>query len=202
MLSRRSLLASVLALSFGLAQAAAVVGQPAPDFSVRDATGQEVKLSQFRGKHVVLEWMNPGCPFVRKHYESGNIPATQKEALAKGVVWLSLYSNDDDSWGYTKPGKLQEWARARSAAPTALLIDGSGTVGKAYGARTTPHMFLVSPTGVLLYAGGIDSIASTDKDDIPKATNYVRQALGEALAGKPVSVASSRPYGCMIKYKS
>lgn len=199
---RRTLVTSLLVLPLGFTHAAAVVGQPAPDFSVKDADGREVKLSQFRGKHVVLEWMNPGCPFVRKHYDSGNMPATQKEALGKGVVWLSVYSNDDESWGYTKPAKLREWVAARKAAPTALLMDGNGAVGKAYGARTTPHMYLVSPTGTLLYAGGIDSIASADKDDIAKATNYVRQAVNEALGGKPISVPSSRPYGCMIKYKS
>lgn len=199
---RRTLITSLLVLPLGIAHAAAVVGQPAPDFAVKDADGREVKLSQFRGKHVVLEWMNPGCPFVRKHYDSGNMPATQKEAVGKGVVWLSVYSNDDESWGYTKPGKLREWVAARKAAPTALLMDGNGAVGKAYGARTTPHMYLVGPTGTLLYAGGIDSIASTDKDDIPKATNYVRQAVNEALGGRPISVATSRPYGCMIKYKS
>lgn len=202
MMFRRSLLTALLALPFGLAQAAAVIGQPAPDFTVRDAAGKEVKLSQFRGKHVVLEWMNPGCPFVRKHYESGNMPATQKEAVAKGVVWLSVYSNDDEGWLYTKPAKLQEWARGKGAASTALLVDGNGAIGKAYGARTTPHMFVVGPRGVLLYGGGIDSIPSADKDDIPKATQYVRQALNEVLAGKPVSVASTRPYGCAIKYKS
>ena len=201
MLIRRMLLASVLTMSLGLAHAAAVVGQPAPDFTVRDANGQEVKLSQFRGKHVVLEWMNPGCPFVRKHYESGNMPATQKEVLARGVVWLSVHSNDDQGWLYTKPAKLQDWLRDRKAEPTALLIDGNGAVGKAYGARTTPHMFLVGPTGIVLYAGGIDSIASADKDDIPKATNYVREAVTEALVGKPVSAAATRPYGCAIKYR-
>ena len=202
MLIRRTFITAALALPFGLAQAAALVGQPAPDFAARDANGQEVKLSQFRGKHVVLEWMNPGCPFVRKHYDSGNMPATQKEAVAKGVVWLSIHSTDDEGWMYTKPNKVQEWLQVRKATPTSLLIDGSGAVGKAYGARTTPHMFVVGPTGALIYAGGIDSIASTDKEDIPKATNYVRQTLSEALAGKPVSVSSSRPYGCAIKYKS
>lgn len=199
---RRTLITSLLVLPLGFAHAAAVVGQPAPDFTVKDADGREVKLSQFRGRHVVLEWMNPGCPFVRKHYDSGNMPATQKEAMGKGVVWLSVYSNDDESWGYTKPAKLREWVVARKAAPTALLIDGNGAVGKAYGARTTPHMYLVGPTGTLLYAGGIDSIASADKADIAKATNYVRQAVSEVVAGTPISVASSRPYGCMIKYKS
>jgi hypothetical protein len=202
MLIRRTFALALLTMSVGLAHGAAVVGQPAPDFTVRDATGQEVKLSQFRGKHVVLEWMNPGCPFVRKHYESGNMPATQKDAMGKGVVWLSIHSNDDDSWLYKKPAKLQEWVRDQKASPTALLIDGNGAVGKAYGARTTPHMYVVGPTGVLLYAGGIDSIPSTDKDDIPKATNYVKQAVSEALAGKPLSAASTRPYGCAIKYKS
>lgn len=202
MLIRRTLALGLLTMSFGLAHGAAVVGQPAPDFAVRDARGQEVKLSQFRGKHVVLEWMNPGCPFVRKHYESGNMPATQKDAMTKGVVWLSIHSNDDESWLYTKPAKLQEWVRGQKASPTALLIDGNGAVGKAYGARTTPHMFVVSPTGMVLYAGGIDSIASTDKDDIRTATNHVKQAVSEALAGRPVSVASTRPYGCAIKYKS
>ncbi|WP_291022890.1 thioredoxin family protein [Hydrogenophaga sp.] len=199
---RRSFVAVLLALPFGMVHAAAAVGQPAPDFSVRDANGQEVKLSQFRGKHVVLEWMNPGCPFVRKHYDSGNMAAVQKDALAKGVVWLSVYSNDDESWGYTKPAKLKDWLRERKASPTALLMDGSGAVGKAYGARTTPHMFLIGPTGTLVYAGAIDSIPSADKDDIAKATNYVRQAVSEAVAGKAVSTPSNRPYGCMIKYKS
>ena len=202
MLIRRTLAIGLLTMSIGLAHGAAVVGQPAPDFAVRDATGQEVKLSQFRGKHVVIEWMNPGCPFVRKHYESGNMPATQKDAMAKGVIWLSIHSNDDESWLYTKPAKLLEWVRGQKASPTALLIDGNGAVGKAYGARTTPHMFVVSPTGMVLYAGGIDSIASTDKDDIRTATNHVKQAVSEALAGRPVSVASTRPYGCAIKYKS
>lgn len=201
MFIRRSLVLGLLTFSFGLAHGAAVVGQPAPDFSVRDANGQEVKLSQFRGKHVVLEWMNPGCPFVRKHYESGNMPVTQKDAMSKGIVWLSVHSNDDEGWLYKKPSKLQEWLREQKASPTALLIDGNGAVGKAYGARTTPHIYLVSPTGVLLYAGGIDSIPSTDKDDIPKATNYVKQAVSEAVAGKPLSVASTRPYGCAIKYR-
>ncbi len=201
MLIRRMLFASLLTVSLAAAHATAVVGQPAPDFTVRDASGKELKLSQFRGKHVVLEWLNPGCPFVRKHYESGNMPATQKEAMGKGVVWLSVHSNDDEGWLYTKPRKLQEWVRDQKASPTALLIDGNGAVGKAYGARTTPQMFLIGPSGTLLYAGGIDSIASADKDDIPKATNYVRQAVAEAVAGKPVSIGSTRSYGCAIKYK-
>ena len=205
MLFRRSLLGALCALSFvslGTAHATAVVGQPAPDFTVRDANGKDVKLSQFRGKHVVLEWINPDCPFVRKHYDSANMQGTQKDALAKEVVWLSVYSTDDKGDAYLPPDKMKEWLRTQDAKPTALLMDGPGTVGKAYGARTTPHMYVVGPTGTLLYAGGIDSIASAKKDDIPKATNYVRQALNETLAGKAISTPSSAPYGCTVKYRS
>lgn len=202
MLIRRSLVCALSVFAMGLAQGAAVVGQPAPDFTVKDASGKEVKLSQYRGKHVVLEWINPDCPFVRKHYDSGNMPATQKEATAKGVVWLSVYSTDDKGEAYIAPDRLQEWVRAKGAQPTAVLLDGPGNLGHAYGARTTPHMYLIGPSGTLLYAGGIDSIASSKQDDIPKATNYVRQAVNEVLAGKAVSTPSSAPYGCSVKYRS
>ena len=206
MLMRRSLFPALLALCFvsaGVAHAAAVVGQPAPDFTVRDANGKDVKLSQFRGKHVVLEWINPDCPFVRKHYDSGNMPTTQKEALGnKDVVWLSVYSSDDRGEGYLPPDQLKDWLRKQNSAPTAVLLDGSGAVGKSFGARTTPHMYVVNPAGTVVYAGGIDSIASAKKDDIPKATNYVRQALNEALAGQAISTPSSSPYGCSVKYRS
>lgn len=129
----------------------------------------------------------------------GNMQATQNEAISKGGVWLSVNSDDDAGWLYTKPGKFQEWVHEQKAAPAALLLDPSGAADKAFGARTTPHVFLIGPTGTVLYAGGIDSIASTD--DIPKATNHVRQAVGEAMAGKPVSVSSTRSYGCAIKYR-
>src|SRR5688572_15423932 len=201
MLLRRTVLAlaAVLAVS---AQAAPAVGQSAPDFTLKDPSGKTVKLSDFRGKHVVLEWTNPGCPYVRKHYNSGNMPATQKEAVDKGVVWLSINSTGKSSIDYMEPAKLVAWQKERQSQPTAMLLDEEGTTGKAYGARTTPHMYIVNPQGQLIYAGGIDSIASSNPDDIKKAVNYVSQGLNEALAGKPLSASTTRPYGCSIKYKS
>lgn len=199
---RRALLAlSTLLLAAG-AQAVPSVGQPAPDFTLKDAAGKSVQLSDFRGKYVVLEWTNPGCPYVRKHYDSGNMAATQQDAAGKGVVWLSINSTEKSSWDYMQPAKLAAWQGERKVQPTATLMDEEGTVGKSYGARTTPHMYMVDPQGKLVYAGGIDSIASSSKDDIPKAVNYVRQAMAEAAAGKPISAATTRPYGCSIKYKS
>ena len=195
-----TLLAAVAATATAT-QAAPSVGQPAPEFALRDTAGKAVKLSDYRGKHVVLEWTNPGCPYVRKHYDSGNMPATQKDALDKGVVWLAINSTEKASSDYQEPGKLVAWQKERQSQPTALLMDEEGTAGKAYGARTTPHMYIVNPQGRLIYAGGIDSIASSNPDDIKKSVNYVRQGLTEALAGKPLSAATTRPYGCSIKYK-
>jgi hypothetical protein len=197
---RRAFLAVSLAAA-GLAQAAPAVGQPAPDFTLRDASGKAVKLSDFRGKHVVLEWTNPGCPYVRKHYDSGNMPATQKEAVDKGVVWLAINSTERSSYDYMEPAKLVAWMGERKSRPSATLMDEDGIAGMAYGARTTPHMYIVNPQGQLIYAGGIDSIASSNPDDIKRATNYVRQGLGEALAGKALTASTTRPYGCSIKYK-
>ncbi|MBX3660350.1 MAG: thioredoxin family protein [Ramlibacter sp.] len=200
---RRTLVTSTALLAFGLgtAQAAATVGLPAPDFSLLDSSGKAVKLSDFRGRHVVLEWTNPGCPFVRKHYNSGNMPATQKEATGKGVVWLAINSTEKASADYLAPAPLVAWLHERKAAPTAVLMDEEGTVGRAYGARTTPHMYIVDPQGKLVYAGGIDSIPSARPDDIARATNYIKVGLNEALAGKPISAAATPPYGCSIKYK-
>ncbi|MCJ0761641.1 thioredoxin family protein [Variovorax terrae] len=195
---------SALAL-FGAAPAAfaaAALGQPAPDFSLKDTAGKTVRLADFRGRYVVLEWTNPGCPFVQKHYNSGNIPATQKDATARGVAWLSINSTETASGDYLEPARLAAWYQARQSAQTAVLMDEEGTVGHAYGARTTPHLYIVNPQGVLVYAGGIDSIASARVDDLKTATNYVRQGLDEALAGKAISQAATRPYGCSIKYKS
>jgi len=199
---RRSLLLITTAAVLGAAHAAPSVGQMAPDFSLRDATGKTVKLSDYRGKFVVLEWTNPGCPYVRKHYNSGNMPATQADAVAKGAVWLSVNSTEKDSGDYLAPEKLVAWKQERKARPTAVLMDEEGVAGRAYGARTTPHMYIVNPQGQLIYAGGIDSIPSSNADDIPRAVNYVRQGLAEAMAGKPLSAATTRPYGCSIKYKS
>ena len=190
-LLRRTLIATAAALfATGAAHAAATVGQPAPDFTLTDATGKPVRLSDFKGKHVVLEWTNPGCPFVRKHYDSGNMPATQKDATGKNVVWLSINSTEKASSDYLEPARLSAWLAERKAVPTAVLMDEEGTVGKSYGARTTPHMYIVNPQGVLVYAGGIDSIPSARPADIEKATNYVKVGLAEAPS--PASPASSR----------
>ncbi len=184
------------------AHAAATVGQKAPDFTLTDTAGKTVRLSDFKGKHVVLEWNNPGCPFVRKHYDSANMQVLQKESAGKGVVWLAINSTETGHPDYLAPPKLGQWMVAQKAAASATLMDETGSVGKSYGARTTPHTYLVAPDGALLYAGGIDSIPSARTEDIKTATNYVRQGLNEALAGKPVSQATTRPYGCSVKYKS
>ena len=183
------------------AQAAATVGQPAPDFSLSDTAGQSVSLSQFKGKTVVLEWNNPGCPFVRKHY-NGNMQALQKDFTQKGVVWLAVNSTETRSGDYLAPEQLALWMRDKGASPTATLMDVDGKAGTAFGARVTPHMYIVNAQGLLVYAGGIDSIPSAREADIQTAANYVRQGLTELLAGQPVSVATSRAYGCSIKYKS
>ncbi len=201
MLLRRTLFALPLLLAAAGAQAVATVGQPAPEITLKDTTGKTVRLSDFKGKHVVLEWTNPGCPFVRKHYDSGNMPATQKDAAGKGVVWLAVNSTEKASGDYLEPAKLTSWLKERQSVPTAILMDEEGTAGRAYGARTTPHMYIVNPQGQLIYAGGIDSIPSAKADDIPRATNYVKTGLAEALAGKPLTAATTRPYGCSIKYK-
>lgn len=199
---RRTVLALASLAFAAAAQAAPSVGQAAPDFTLNDANGKAVKLSDFRGKYVVLEWTNPGCPYVKKHYDSGNMPATQQEAVGKGVVWLSINSTEKASGDYLEPGKLVAWQQERKARPTAVLMDEEGVAGRAFGARTTPHMYIVNPQGQLVYAGGIDSIPSANPEDIKKAVNYVKQGLGEALAGKPISAATTRAYGCSVKYKS
>lgn len=209
MIRRRPFLAlgaGAVALPTGLltsrvVHAAALIGQPAPAFSLTDTGGQPVQLSQFKGKPVVLEWLNPGCPFVRKHYQ-GNMQSLQKTYTGKGVAWLAINSTGDASADYLSPPQLARWMNEQGAAATATLMDEEGSVGAAYGARVTPHMYLIDANGILVYAGGIDSIASARVADIDKATNYVRQGLDELLAGKPVSKSTSLPYGCSIKYRS
>ena len=193
-------LAPLASLLPTIAQAASV-GQPAPDFTLMDTAGKPVKLSDFKGKTVVLEWNNPGCPFVRKHYQ-GNMQALQKETADQGAVWLAINSTEKAASDYMDPSTLAGWMSEQKATPTATLMDEDGKVGQAYAARVTPHMYIVNAQGVLVFAGAIDSIASARVDDIPKATNYVRQAMAEIKAGKPVSVATNRAYGCTIKYKS
>ena len=198
---RRALLGLTSLLLVAGVHAAPSVGQPAPDFALKDTSGKTVKLSDYRGKYVVLEWTNPGCPYVRKHYNSGNMAGTQQDATAKGAVWLSINSTETGSWDYMEPAKLVAWQKQRKAVPTHVLLDEDGTTGRAYGARTTPHLDIVDPQGRLAYAGGIDSIPSSSQSDIPKAVNYVKTGLAEATAGKPITNAATRPYGCSIKYK-
>ncbi len=180
---------------------AAGVGQPAPPFALRNTQGQTVRLEDFKGKPVVLEWTNPGCPFVRKHYQ-GNMQALQKAYAARGVAWLTVNSTETASADHLAPAALAQWMSDQNASPTAVLMDEDGRVGKAYGARVTPHMYLINAEGVLVYAGAIDSIASARVADIERATNYVRQGLDELLAGRPLSVSVNQAYGCTIKYKS
>lgn len=178
----------------------AAVRQPAPDFALKDATGQTQSLAQQRGKVVVLEWFNPQCPFVQKHYRSGNMQRLQHEAAGQGVVWWSVNSSAPGNEGHLDPEHAKQVLAEFEASPSALLLDEDGTVGRRYGAKTTPHMFVINAAGVLVYAGAIDDIRSVDPADVDRATNYVRQALGETAEGKSVSVAETKPYGCSVKY--
>ncbi|HYC23214.1 MAG TPA: thioredoxin family protein [Candidatus Bathyarchaeia archaeon] len=191
----------VLALAPSLARAAARVGQPAPAFTLNDVDGKPHSLAADQGKIVVLEWFNYDCPFTRKHYDSGNMQALQKKYTGKGIVWLSINSSAPGKQGNYPADKMKQLAAARGAAPTAVLLDPDGAVGMSYGAKTTPHMFVVDRTGVLVYDGAIDDRPSTDQADVQGARNYVALALDELLAGKPVSTASTTPYGCSVKYK-
>lgn len=194
-----ALLCTAALLFAGHAAAAVKVGTPAPDFTTADSHGQPVKLSDYRGKFVVLEWTNDGCPFVQKHYQ-GNMQSLQKDATARGAVWLTVISSAPGKQGYVSGSEADALSKKRGAAPSEVLLDPSGNVGHLYGAQTTPHMFIVDPQGTLIYAGGIDSIASTDAADIETAKPYVKTALNEAMAGKPVSNPVTKPYGCSIKY--
>jgi len=193
-------LVGALALVPAAARAQATVGQPAPAFSAPDQTGSTRSLDAYKGKWVVLEWVNHECPFVKKHYGSGNMQKTQAAAEAKGAVWLSVNSSAPGKQG-AMDGKLAtSLTSEKHAKPTAVLLDPQGAVGRAYGAKTTPHMFVIDPKGTIVYAGAIDDKPSTDPADVPAAKNFVLAALDEAMAGKPVSVASTQPYGCSVKY--
>jgi hypothetical protein len=183
-----------------VARSAATVGQPAPDFSLIDINGRPRSLADYRGKIVVLEWTNPECPIVRKHYLSGNMPALQRSATADGVVWLSINSGYPGSQGDYDPAMVAKWLKSTGAAPTAYMRDKDGRVGHLYGAKATPNMFVIAADGRLVYAGAIDSIASSDPSDIARATNYVRAALDSLRQGRPIAVETSRPYGCSIHY--
>lgn len=194
------LAAAALAGAAGSSQAAATVGAPAPAFTVADTRGQPVSLADYKGRTVVLEWVNPGCPYVVKHYGAGNMQATQKSATARGVVWLTINSTHAGHGDYRAPAAMASWMQGQQAAATATLMDTDGKVGRAYGARTTPHLYVIDPTGRLAYAGAIDSKASANPADIPTATNHVNAALAEVVAGKPVTVSQTRAYGCSVKY--
>ena len=196
------LVTAALALAANTAFAVATVGQPAPAFTVQDSSGKTVSLANFKGKLVVLEWVNPGCPYVVKHYGSANMQGTQKDATTKGVVWLAVNSTSADHGDYKAPAAMAQWMQGHKAAASATLMDADGKIGRAYGARTTPHLYIVDPKGLLVYAGGIDNKPSINPADIPGATNHVKVALGEALAGKAISLATTRPYGCSVKYSS
>ncbi len=197
----KSAFALALAAALPLAALAnAVVGQPAPSFTVTDLAGKPVKLEDFRGRTVVLEWHNFGCPFVQKHYRSGNMQALQKK-YANDVVWLAVNSTTKSSSDYTDPAALTAQLTKFGAAQAGYLVDEPGIMGRAYGAKTTPHMYIIDPSGKLVYNGAIDDKRSTNLDDVKTAKNYVVAALDEMKAGKPVSVASTAPYGCSVKYR-
>ena len=179
---------------------AGTVGSPAPDFALQSVGGGTVKLSQYRGKYVVLEWVNPECPYVRKHYGSTNMQKLQKDYTGREVVWLTINSTRNGHPEYKQPGEMATWMKKMDASSSATLLDPKGEAGKAYGARTTPHMYIIDPKGVLVYAGGIDDKRSTDVEDVKTAKNYVRSAMDELLAGKTVTNSSTAPYGCSVKY--
>jgi peroxiredoxin len=176
------------------------VGQPAPDFSTIDSQGQMRHLADFRGKVVVLEWTNAECPFTRKHYESGNMQSLQLLARSEGVVWLSVISSAPGKQGYVDGPRADQLTQSRHAAPTAVLLDPSGTVGRLYHAKTTPHLFVIAADGTLRYMGGIDSIATADVADVPKAEPYLKEAMLAVVDNQPVAHPVTRPYGCGVKY--
>ena len=194
------LMTIALSLFVATASYAAKVGEKAPDFQVQDINGKVQKLSDYKGKYVVLEWMNEGCPFVKKHYESGNMQKLQKEYSGKNVAWLTVVSSKKGKQGHwtaeQAKAKLAEW----KMSPTAVLLDEDGKMGKAYSAKVTPHMYVINPEGSLIYNGAIDSNDSSDAADIPTSTNYVDVALKSALKGEPVKVSTTKPYGCGVKY--
>ena len=182
------------------ASAQAVVGQAAPAFTLADSNGTSRSLADLRGKVVVLEWWNPECPFVGKHYGSGNMQKLQKEWTARGVVWLTVNSSAAGQQGHVDGARANALVKEKGAASTAVLLDHDGKVGRAYGAKTTPHLFVIDGKGTLVYAGGIDDKPSTDQADIATAKNYVSAALAEVTAGRPVTTPSTQSYGCGVKY--
>jgi peroxiredoxin len=178
------------------------VGSAAPDFTLKDTAGQSHSLGQYKGKYVVLEWFNPECPFVKKHYGSDNMQKLQKEATSKGAVWLTIDSSAEGKEGYLTADAAEKIKTQWKINDTALLLDPDGVAGKAYGAKNTPHMVIINPEGKIVYEGAIDSKATPNPADIANSTNYVKVALEESMSGKPVSNPQTKPYGCSVKYKS
>lgn len=181
--------------------AGAEIGKKAPDFKLVDSDGKTHELTSFKGKTVVLEWLNFECPFVRKHYDTGNMQKIQTEEIAKGTVWLSIISSAKGKQGYLEGKELKERMAKEKIKSSFVLLDSEGTVGKAYDAKTTPHMYIIDPNGTLVYRGAIDDMPSTDKEDVTKSKNYVKMALDELRAGKKVATSDTKPYGCGVKYK-
>jgi peroxiredoxin len=198
-MKRTRIFLPVLAL-VALSAFAVKVGDQAPDFTGTDSHGQPHKLSDYRGKFVVLEWHNNGCPFTKKHYESGNMQRLQKEWTDKGVIWFTVISSSPGSQGYVTADQENEYLQKMHAVPTAAILDPKGDIGHLYGAKTTPHMFIIDQQGKIIYNGAIDDKATTDPSDVNGANNYVSDALQEAMSGKAVAVATTRPYGCSVKY--
>jgi peroxiredoxin len=195
-----SAFAAAVVLCAPAALAAVAAGQPAPDFTLTDIGGKQRSLSDFKGKYVVLEWFNSECPFVQKHYESSNMQSLQKKYGGKGVVWLTINSTNPGSSNYRSPAQSQQIMRDWSISSAALMLDPEGKVGQTYGARTTPHMWVIDPQGKVIYAGGIDDKATYRTADIQSARNFVSAALDESMAGKAVAVQAAAPYGCSVKY--
>jgi peroxiredoxin len=187
-------------LPFSVAAQTARVGAAAPDFTATDSHGQSESLNQYHGKFVVLEWHNQGCPYTRKHYESGNMQSLQKEWTGKGVVWFTVISSAPGEQGYVTPSQENAYLSQVHADPTAVLMDPGGTLGRLYNAETTPDMYVIDPSGKLIYSGAIDDRPTTDTSDVRGANNYVSDALTEAMAGKPVATPHTRAYGCSVKY--
>jgi peroxiredoxin len=176
------------------------LGGAAPDFTGTGSNGKSIRLSDYRGKYVVLEWHNNGCPFVRKQYNSGNMQRLQKQWTSRGVVWFTILSSAQGKQGYATASEENDFLMKEQAAPTAALLDPSGAIGRLYDAKTSPHMFVINPQGVVIYDGAIDDKPTTDVNDVPGAKNFVSLALEQAMAGKPVETAATRPYGCSVKY--
>jgi peroxiredoxin len=195
-----SLLLAAIAIAASPVHAAPVPGQPAPAFRGADVNGKPVSLADYRGKTVVLEWNNPNCPFVQKHYTGGNMQSLQQKNTAAGVVWIAINSTAESHSDYMAPAKLAAWFGEQKAAPTAIVMDPKGDIGRAYGAKVTPHMYVIDAKGTLVYAGAIDDKRSANPADIKAATNHVAAALGEVAAGKAVTTSATSAYGCTIKY--